>query len=95
MKELVLFLSILLKFSVYSQQCVNDVNTHPNHQPSQNHLDVLPENSGNPDERFLNGWEWWYDHDPQSSNSIPLNNMGLPPARAIFYLVLCKSKHII
>ena len=33
MKELILFLSVLLKFSVYSHQCVNDVNTQPDHQP--------------------------------------------------------------
>ena len=82
-KIIILYIIIVVsQLNVHSQQCVNEVNTHPDHEPRQSHYDALPADDTIPDERFLNGWEWWYDHDPQSSNSIPLNNMGLTPPRS-------------
>lgn len=76
---LVNLIAFIVPICVFSQQCDNETNTHPDHIPSQNYLDVLPINSGNPDTRFLNKWHWWFDHEPTADNSIELNNMGLNP----------------
>lgn len=78
MKNYILFLvfiSIGIQQGLYSQ-CVNEVNTRYDHVPSQKHLDVLPSFNNQPDERFLNGWKWWFDGGINANNSIPLNNMG-------------------
>ena len=77
MKKFILFLNVmsLIHYSLLAQ-CVNEVSTHPDNEPTQSHLDVLP---GNSDKRFLNGWTWWFDKGSQASNSIELNNMGLNP----------------
>ena len=69
------FISIGIQQGLYSQ-CVNEVNTRYDHVPSQKHLDVLPTFNNQPDERFLNGWKWWFETGSTSNNSIPLNNMG-------------------
>jgi len=77
MKNNILNLFFLLLGISYQTiaQCPNGVSTHPDDQPTQTHLDVLPDNNG-PDQRFLNGYKWWFDKGANANNSIPLNNMG-------------------
>lgn len=79
-KIIILYIIIVVsQLNVHSQQCVNEVNTHPDHEPTQSHYDALPADDTIPDERFLNGWKWWFNHEQQSFNEIYLNNMGLNP----------------
>jgi hypothetical protein len=74
-------LLMIIHISTSYSQCVNEVSTHPDAQHTEKHKQSLPKNNGQPDERFLNGWYWWYNKDPQSFNAIPLNNMGLNPGQ--------------
>ena len=64
-KILFLIITFTIAVSSYGQNnCVNDVDTHPDVTPTQNHLDALPRvpgNSSTPDERFINGWQWWME----------------------------------
>lgn len=75
-KSVLLIISFIITVNSYFQaqnNCVNEVDTHPDAAPTQKHLDALPRdplNSSTYDERFINGWQWWQNHDPQSSNSI-------------------------
>lgn len=61
-------------YSQETQECVNEVSTHPNDEPSISHLNALPQDNNQPDTRFLNKWEWWYQQS--QTNVIPINNMG-------------------
>jgi hypothetical protein len=82
MKDIIIIFLILFQGISFGQEkpCVNNVNTNPNDDPTPNHINALPLNiNAEPDLKYLNGWQWWYDYDPNSINSIELNNMGLNP----------------
>jgi hypothetical protein len=69
-----LMLSSIFIHSQETQECINEVSTNPNDEPTTSHLNALPQDNNHPDDRFLNEWEWWYKQG--QSNTIPLNNMG-------------------
>lgn len=75
MKKIIIILIGFVNLNhINAQECVNEVSTDPENEPSQAHLEALPQNNNLPDERFLNGWNWIYD--TQDNYRIFLNNMG-------------------
>jgi hypothetical protein len=83
-KTVTLIISFIITISSYGQEennCVNEVDTHPDVTPTQNHLDALPRdpvNSSTHDKRFINGWEWWMDPlNPNVDYNIPIRDMQM------------------
>lgn len=82
-KKLIISTLIILVISnfqhIYSQNAepceINEVDTHPDADPTQVHLDNIPQNGSNPDPRFINNFYWWTN--PGNLEEIPLEDMGL------------------